>query len=80
MMRPSWRCSTRGKLTRRFAFTKVLQFPVPPGFLVGYAMPHGREDGTKKYGAERFGTFRLAPILGGLLGAVIYRSVGNAKT
>jgi len=34
----------------------------------------------KKSGAEVFGTFRLfwaAPIVGGLLGAVIYRFIGS---
>jgi len=33
----------------------------------------------KKYGAEFFGTFRLAPIVGGVLGAVIYRFIGSIE-
>jgi glycerol uptake facilitator-like aquaporin len=32
-----------------------------------------------RYGAEFFGTFWLAPIVGGALGALIYRLIGSER-
>jgi glycerol uptake facilitator-like aquaporin len=32
---------------------------------------------VNKYGAEFFGSFWLAPLVGGLLGAAIYRFIGS---
>jgi len=34
----------------------------------------------KPYGAEFFGTFWLAPIVGGVLGAVIYRFIASEES
>jgi hypothetical protein len=33
----------------------------------------------KPYGTEFFGTFRLAPIAEGILGAGVYRLIGGTK-
>ena len=33
----------------------------------------------KKYGAEFLGTFWLAPLVGGLFGASIYRFIGGTE-
>lgn len=34
---------------------------------------------SKRLGAESVGTFWLAPIVGGILGGVVYKFLGGAK-
>ena len=46
---------------------------------MGIATGEEQETGMKKYGTELIGTFRLAPLVGGLLGATVYRFIGGTE-